>query len=243
MAIRRASNVPASAEAASHAAGRHRKPSKRSYARRVIATAAVAGAGVTIPLVTAGAANASSVNWDAVAQCESGGNWAINTGNGFYGGLQFTESTWLAYGGGSYAKYANQATRGEQIAIAQKVLAGQGIGAWPVCGPRGYTSGGSYTTTNANGSGSSSHKSSTTHKHRSSTTPKHKSSGGSPAAKSKSSSSTSGSGKSYTVVSGDTLSGIAAKKGVSNWKTLYNENESTVGSNPDLIFPGQVLHY
>ena len=234
MAIRRASNVPASAEGASHSAGRHRKP---SYARRVIATAAVAGAGVTIPLLTAGAASAASVNWDAIAQCESGGNWAINTGNGFYGGLQFTESTWLGYGGGSYAKYANQATRAEQIAIAEKVLAGQGIGAWPVCGPRGYTSGGSYTTKNANGSGSSSSSTGSTSKKSSSTAPKtstptHKSSSGS-----------TGSGKSYTVVSGDTLSGIAAAKGVSSWETLYQENESTVGSNPNLIYPGQVLHY
>ncbi|MBS2964879.1 transglycosylase family protein, partial [Actinocrinis puniceicyclus] len=148
MAIRRASNVSEQAQAA----GRHRKT---SYARRLVATAAAAGAGITIPLVAAGAAHASSVNWDAVAQCESGGNWAINTGNGFYGGLQFTESTWLAYGGGSYAHYANQASRTQQIAIAEKVLAGQGIGAWPVCGKRGYTSGGSYTTTNANGAGGS----------------------------------------------------------------------------------------
>jgi resuscitation-promoting factor RpfA len=236
MAIRRASNVPASAEGAS--CGRHRKPSKPSYARRVIATAAVAGVGVTIPLVTAGAASASSINWDAVAQCESGGNWAINTGNGFFGGLQFTESTWLAYGGGSYAQSANQASRSAQITIAEKVLAGQGIGAWPVCGPRGYTSGGSYTTTNANGagtsSGSTSKKSPSTTTHY--TAPTQKSSTGSTG-------STSGSGKSYTVVSGDTLSAIAAAKGVSNWETLYSENESTVGSNPNLILPGQVLHY
>jgi LysM repeat protein len=236
MAIRRASNAPASAEGVSQATGRHRKP---SYARRVIATAAVAGAGVTIPLLTAGAASASSINWDAVAQCESGGNWAINTGNGFYGGLQFTESTWLAYGGGSYAQYANEASRSAQITIAEKVLAGQGIGAWPVCGPRGYTSGGSYTTTNANGSGSSS--GSTSKKSSSTTTPYT-----APAQKSSSTGSTgstSGSGKSYTVVSGDTLSAIAAAKGVSNWETLYSENESTVGSNPNLIYPGQVLHY
>lgn len=79
----------------------------------------------------------SGVNWDAVAQCESGGNWHINTGNGFYGGLQFTYSTWLGYGGGAYAPRADLATREQQIAIAERVLAGQGIGAWPVCGRRG----------------------------------------------------------------------------------------------------------
>ncbi|MGB3955760.1 MAG: transglycosylase family protein, partial [Brooklawnia sp.] len=67
--------------------------------------------------------------WDAIAQCESGGNWAINTGNGYYGGLQFAASTWTAYGGGAYAPTANLATREQQIAIAEKVLAAQGWGA------------------------------------------------------------------------------------------------------------------
>ena len=71
--------------------------------------------------------------WDRLAQCESTGNWAINTGNGFHGGLQFTPQTWLAYGGGEYAPYAYQATREEQIAVAQKVQASQGWGAWPAC--------------------------------------------------------------------------------------------------------------
>lgn len=71
--------------------------------------------------------------WDRIAQCESGGNWSINTGNGFYGGLQFTYNTWLAYGGGAFAPRADLATRDQQITIAQKVQAGQGWGAWPVC--------------------------------------------------------------------------------------------------------------
>ena len=73
----------------------------------------------------------------AIAACESGGNWAASTGNGFYGGLQFTERTWLGYGGGRYASSANLATPAQQIAVAQRVLAGQGIGAWPVCGASG----------------------------------------------------------------------------------------------------------
>ena len=77
------------------------------------------------------------VNWPAIAACESGGNWSIDTGNGFYGGLQFTEQTWLGYGGGRYAPSASLATEAQQIAVAQKVLAGQGIAAWPVCGARG----------------------------------------------------------------------------------------------------------
>lgn len=83
------------------------------------------------------AAPSSSVNWSAVAQCESSGNWAADTGNGFYGGLQFTESTWLAYGGGQYAQNPANASQSAQETVANAVLAGQGIGAWPVCGPAG----------------------------------------------------------------------------------------------------------
>ena len=82
-------------------------------------------------------APSGGVNWSAIAACESGGNWSASTGNGFYGGLQFTEQTWLGYGGGQYAPSANLATPAEQIAVAQRVLAGQGIGAWPVCGTNG----------------------------------------------------------------------------------------------------------
>ncbi|MFG2849042.1 transglycosylase family protein, partial [Kitasatospora sp. NPDC048296] len=83
-----------------------------------------------------GTAEAASLStWDKVAQCESGGNWSINTGN-YYGGLQFAASTWNAYGGQRYAPYANQATKAQQIIIAQKVLAAQGQSAWPYCGPK-----------------------------------------------------------------------------------------------------------
>ena len=82
-------------------------------------------------------ASPGGTNWSAIAACESGGNWAASTGNGFYGGLQFTEQTWLGYGGGRYASSANLATAAQQIAVAQRVLAGQGIGAWPVCGAHG----------------------------------------------------------------------------------------------------------
>ena len=77
---------------------------------------------------------AYTVNWDAIAQCESGGNWAINTGNGFFGGLQFTAGTWRANGGSGTA---HSASREEQIRVAENVLHSQGIGAWPVCGRLG----------------------------------------------------------------------------------------------------------
>jgi uncharacterized protein YabE (DUF348 family) len=87
------------------------------------------------PTPTAAApAPSSGLNWDAVAACESGGDWAINTGNGFYGGLQFTESTWDAYGGAAYAPRADLASRDAQIAVAERVYQSQGAGAWPVCG-------------------------------------------------------------------------------------------------------------
>jgi resuscitation-promoting factor RpfB len=78
--------------------------------------------------------SSSGLDWDAVAQCESGGNWHINTGNGFYGGLQFDYSTWLSNGGGKYAPRADLATRDEQIAIATKVYDARGSSPWPVCG-------------------------------------------------------------------------------------------------------------
>ncbi|MBC3186875.1 transglycosylase family protein [Corynebacterium sp. zg-331] len=71
--------------------------------------------------------------WDSLAQCEAGGDWSINTGNGFSGGLQFTPSTWVGYGGTAYAPEAHLATREQQIAVAEKVQAAQGWGAWPAC--------------------------------------------------------------------------------------------------------------
>jgi hypothetical protein len=71
--------------------------------------------------------------WDRLAQCEASGNWAANTGNGYYGGLQFSHSTWLGYGGGTYADYPHQATREEQIATAEKLRAARGYQPWPAC--------------------------------------------------------------------------------------------------------------
>ena len=90
-------------------------------------------------LTAAGMATAPSVSaapisdWDRLAQCESGGNWKINTGNGYYGGLQFSAGTWTAHGGGEFAATADQATKDQQIYVAEKVLASQGWGAWPAC--------------------------------------------------------------------------------------------------------------
>jgi resuscitation-promoting factor RpfA len=113
--------------------GRHRKPTSSNISVAKIAfTGAVLGGG---SIALAGqAAAATDGEWDQVARCESGGNWAINTGNGYHGGVQFSASTWASHGGGEYAPSAELATREQQIAVAERVLATQGRGAWPVCG-------------------------------------------------------------------------------------------------------------
>jgi resuscitation-promoting factor RpfA len=113
--------------------GRHRKPTSSSISvAKVAFTGAVIGGG---SLALAGQAQAApDSEWDQVARCESGGNWAINTGNGYQGGLQFSPGTWAAHGGTKYAPAANMASKDQQIAIAEHVLATQGRGAWPVCG-------------------------------------------------------------------------------------------------------------
>ncbi|WP_285738969.1 transglycosylase family protein, partial [Kitasatospora phosalacinea] len=100
----------------------------------------IAGAALiagTAPLLLAGQASAASIaTWDALAQCESGGNWSINSGNNYYGGLQFSADTWTAFGGTQYAARADLATKQQQILIGEKVLAVQGQNAWPYCGPK-----------------------------------------------------------------------------------------------------------
>ncbi|RPA59909.1 DUF3235 domain-containing protein [Gordonia oryzae] len=115
---------------------RHRKPSTTTATKtfaKIALTGAVLGGGAAL-LGTGSAHAATDSEWDQVAQCESGGNWAINTGNGYQGGLQFSPSTWAANGGTQFAPSADQATKEQQITVAERVLATQGKGAWPVCG-------------------------------------------------------------------------------------------------------------
>ena len=209
--------------------GKHRKQSRTmSGVAKVAIAGAIIGAPIAMAAVPANAAT-SSVNWDAIAQCESSGNWAANTGNGYYGGLQFTLSTWHAYGGSGMP---NQASRDAQIAVAERVLAGQGIHAWPVCGSRGLGGSASYSTSSSAHAGTS--HSSTTPKR--TTTPK-VTTQSAPAT----SAPQSAPNGDYTVASGDTLSGIAGKLGVSGgWQALWDKNKSVV-ANPNLIFPGQQL--
>ena len=106
----------------------------RRRSSRARSLALVGGlAAVAVPLTAGSASAASAADWQKLAMCESGGNWHINTGNGYYGGLQFSSGTWLAYGGGAYAGRADLATPEQQMAIANKVLAAQGWNAWPAC--------------------------------------------------------------------------------------------------------------
>ncbi|MBW8172546.1 transglycosylase family protein [Ornithinimicrobium sp. Arc0846-15] len=115
---------------------KHRALSRRGPVIRKVTTATAAGATIAGGMMlTAAPAQADTV-WDRLAACESSGNWSINTGNGYYGGVQFYQPTWVGFGGQEYASYAHQATKAEQIAIAQRVLASQGPGAWPVCSVR-----------------------------------------------------------------------------------------------------------
>jgi resuscitation-promoting factor RpfA len=228
--------------------GKHRRPSK---ATRVVALAGVTGAAVAAPLMAAGNASAATASqWDAVAQCESGGNWSINTGNGFYGGLQFTNSTWAAYGGTAYAARADLASKSQQIAVAEKVLAGQGKGAWPVCG-KGL-SGAAYNGSSAGSSNSGSSNSGSSDSGSSSRSTEQKSSSRStdrPAAAKKSKTVTTPTGKKvkkgdgeYKVVTGDSLSAIAEAHHVKGgWQKLFQLNKDII-DDADFIYPGQQLH-
>ncbi|RPE45054.1 LysM repeat protein [Streptomyces sp. Ag109_O5-1] len=209
----------------------------KNGSRKGRTTAALAGAALLAPLgllaATGNAAAADNGVWDRIAQCESGGNWHINTGNGYYGGLQFSASTWRAYGGTAYAGTADQASREAQIAVATKVQHAQGWGAWPVCSGRAGATG------SAPESASVTTKSSTESATKS--TPVRKST---PAAKTPQRS-TPHTGRSssrgdYTVREGDTLSQIAERHGTT-WQHLYAANKAVIGGDPNLIMPGQHL--
>ncbi|MGZ3115919.1 transglycosylase family protein [Streptomyces sp. H62] len=112
--------------------GRHRRPRQ---APALVVAAGVTGSAIAIPLLGAtGAHAADGANWDRVAECETGGAWSQSSGNGYYGGLQLSQDVWEQYGGLEYASSADQASRSQQIRIAEKLRADQGIAAWPTCG-------------------------------------------------------------------------------------------------------------
>ncbi|GAA0449270.1 transglycosylase family protein [Streptomyces stramineus] len=245
--------------------GKHRRPSK---AVRIVTLAGVTGAAVAAPLMIATSANAASVStWDKVAQCESTGNWSINSGNGYYGGLQFSKSSWDAAGGGKYAAYPHQASKSQQIAVAEKLLAMQGPGAWSCAPGTGLSAGGPKANVDTSGSGSVAKKadrgttSTKSHADRSErqaapkqAAPKHaapqpkaEQAEEAPAPKQAApkhaapQSFKKGDGE-YEVKAGDTLGKIAdAKKVQGGWEKLHDLNKDVV-ENADLIFPGQMLH-
>jgi resuscitation-promoting factor RpfA len=205
--------------------GNHRKPS--TAVRRTIARVVLTGVAVGAPLAVAPAfASADPVNWDAVAACESGGNWSINTGNGYSGGLQFKQSTWEANGGtGSPAN----ASREEQIRVAENVRGSQGMGAWPVCGKRGGAGGG--------GAAAPAKTKAKTPSGNGKKAPA-RSAPSAPAAPVLVASNPTGD---YTVVAGDSLSKIATAANVpGGWQALFEKNKQYIGD-PNLIVPGQKL--
>ncbi|MGH3498734.1 MAG: transglycosylase family protein [Nocardioidaceae bacterium] len=193
--------------------------------RGALATAAVTAL-VASPLALAPAQAATDHTWNRLAQCESSGNWHINIGNGYFGGVQFSEPTWRAFGGGRFAGYANRASRNQQVTVAQRVLRTQGWGAWPACSARlGLTHAQAVAprrpaprpVRHHHGPAKRHHAHHRTMAH-------HRGTHG------------------YTVRPGDTLSRIAAREHVAGgWRAVYRVNRAVIGSNPNMIRVGQHL--
>ncbi|MEJ1199602.1 MULTISPECIES: transglycosylase family protein [unclassified Streptomyces] len=222
--------------------GRHRRYQPNRINRASL-TVTAGGAGLALPLMGTGTAQAADVEtWDKVAACESTNDWDINTGNGYYGGLQFTQSTWEAFGGTEYAPRADLATKDQQIAIAEKVLDGQGPGAWPVCSERAGLSRGGDAPDIRPAGGAGTGKSPERTAKKSTERSAGKSDSVQDVQPQITPQSRAGKARMYTVVTGDTLSGIADTQQVrGGWRGLYEANRAAIGTDPDLILPGQRL--
>ncbi|MEW2605542.1 MULTISPECIES: transglycosylase family protein [Streptomyces] len=222
--------------------GKHRRPSK---AVRIATLAGVTGAAVAVPLMGATGASAASVaTWDAVAQCESGGNWSINTGNGYYGGLQFSQSSWAAAGGTQYAARADLATKGQQIAAAEKLLDLQGPGAWSCAGAGGLTNDGvdPGVDTGSAKNGDTDPQAAPERKAEQPTTRSEKRTAPEKTVTTPTGQKVEKGDGEYKVKAGDTLSKIAgAEKVKGGWEKLFKLNDDIV-DDANLIFPGQQLH-
>jgi len=197
----------------------------RTAARRGVALAAVSAAGLALSATAANAATPTST-WDSLAQCESGGNWSTNTGNGFSGGLQFTSSTWSAYGGTGSPE---NASREQQIAVAERVQASQGWGAWPSCASQlGLSGGGGAPVQSAPVQSAPVKQATQVQSAPVQQAPRH-------------ATSVPLSGETYTLQAGDTLSIVAQKLGIQGgWQHLADANLDTI-SDPNLVFEGQVI--
>jgi resuscitation-promoting factor RpfA len=228
-----------------------KKSTFSTVARRGVTFAAVSIAGVALSATSATAAvpgSAATNVWDSLAQCESSGNWAINNGNGYAGGLQFSPSTWAAYGGKGSA--AN-ASRAQQIAVAEKVQASQGWGAWPACAAKLGLSGApapqsaSVARTPAAAAAPAAKAPAAKAPAAKAPVAKAPAPQAAPAAAAPAGRHVAAvpvSGQTYTIQSGDTLSTVASKLNIAGgWQKLADANTATI-SNPDLVFPGQVLN-
>ncbi|MET7759274.1 transglycosylase family protein [Streptomyces sp. NPDC005389] len=220
--------------------GRHRRH-QPSRINRASLTVTAGGAGMALPFIGAGTVHAASLDvWEKVASCESTSHWHINTGNGYFGGLQFSQSTWEAYGGTHYAPRADLASKDQQIAIAERVLKGQGPGAWPSCGPGAGLARGGAAPDITPGTG-------TTKASRVGNAPGTASLPGQRALSERPARNVGPTAvptvrEMYTVTPGDSLSKIARDERVQGgWKRLYDANRPVVGDDPDLIHPGQRL--
>jgi LysM repeat protein len=199
-----------------------------STAARTIAKVAAVGIIAGAPLgLAVGTANAApGLDWDALAQCEASGNWATNTGNGYYGGLQFTQQTWNAYGGQGNA--AN-ASREQQIAVAERVLAGQGPGAWPACTAKL----GAYT--------GQARKTAPAPAQQRKAQPQQRQAAAPVTPAPAVAGSKSNPNGNYEIKPGDTLSKIAeANKVEGGYQAIVEKNKDFL-TNPDLIFPGDKI--
>jgi resuscitation-promoting factor RpfA len=217
-----------------------KKTSYSTAARRGVTAAVVSIAGVSLSTTGAQAAaprSAAASTWDSLAQCESSGNWSTNTGNGYAGGLQFSPTTWAAYGGTGSA--AN-ASREQQIAVAERVQASQGWGAWPACAIKLGLTGGRPAAqitpiTQASVVKPAPAAEAAAPARSVPTAPK------APSRAARHVPAVALSGKTYTIRSGDTLSRIAEMLNIrGGWQHLADANAATI-RNPNLVFPGQVL--
>ncbi|PNH86007.1 transglycosylase family protein [Arthrobacter sp. AFG20] len=226
-----------------------KKSTFSTAARRGVTLAAVSAATLALSATAANAATptASASTWDALAQCESGGNWSTNTGNGFSGGLQFTPQTWAAFGGTGSPQGASRA---QQIAVAEKVQASQGWGAWPACSAKLGLNGGGGAPAPQILPQSAPVQAAPVQAPVQTASVQTAPVAQAPVAaevpvqapaEARHAAAIAVSGQTYTVQEGDTLSKIAQKLGIQGgWQQLADANTDTI-SDPNLVFVGQVL--